>query len=97
MTSGSFTGGTSYQVALAGACAPAYLSAFAELGVRRATTCSVLHVALPEGQGVLDITAALQARDLVILGIRRVTPPPPPPPEESAPPRRRPLRVALGS
>ena len=84
--------GSSYEVALAGQLGPAYLSAFAEMGVRRVATCSVFHLAVPPGQDVLDITAALQARHLVIMGIRRVTPPPPPEtgetagPNEAAPP-----------
>lgn len=88
MTSSTPPRGSSYQVALAGQCGPAYLSTFDDLGVRQVTTCSVFHLAVPEGQGVLDITATLQARDLVILGIRRVSPPPPHPPHDGA------LRVA---
>lgn len=69
--------GSSYEVALAGQLGPAYLSTFADMGVHRVATCSVFHLAVPPGQGVLDITATLQARNLVILGIRRVTPPSP--------------------
>lgn len=69
--------GPSYQVALSGQFGPAYLSMFADLGARDITTCSVFHLAVPPGHDVLDITARLRARDIVVLGIRRVTTSPP--------------------
>jgi hypothetical protein len=66
----------SYQVALSGRFGPAYLSMFADLGARDIATCSVFHLAVPPGHDVLDITARLRARDVVVLGIRRLAPPP---------------------
>jgi hypothetical protein len=50
---------------------------FADLGARDIATCSVFHLAVPPGHDVLDITARLQARDVVVLGIRRVAATPP--------------------
>ena len=85
----------SYQVALSGQFGPAYLSMFADLGVRDIATCSVFHLAVPPGHDVLDITARLQARDIVVLGIRRVTTSPPTDAEEDdarATTRRQPAR-----
>lgn len=75
----------SYQVALSGQFGPAYLSMFADLGARDIATCSVFHLAVPPGHDVLDITARLQARDIVVLGIRRVTTSPPTSAEEVGP------------
>jgi hypothetical protein len=72
-------------VALSGRFGPAYLSMFADLGARDIATCSVFHLAVAPGHDVLDITARLQARDVVVLGIRRVATPPSTDAEEGRP------------
>lgn len=65
--------GSSYQVAVPGHFGPALLAAFAAMGVDHAATSSVFLLPDPSGRGIPDIAQMLQARGLVILGIRRVT------------------------
>lgn len=67
--------GFSYQVALPGEFRPAYLVAFADMGVRHAASSSVFLLPAQNGKGVPEIAAMLQERGLVILHIRRVTSP----------------------
>ncbi len=68
--------GSSYQVAVPGDLGPAFLAAFAAMGVDHAATSSVFLLPDPSGRGIPGIAQMLQARGLVILGIRRVTAPP---------------------
>jgi hypothetical protein len=68
--------GGAYQVALPGEFGPAYLAAFAGLGVEHTQTTSVFLLDVPDHVGIHDVTAMLQERGLVILGIRRVAHPP---------------------
>ena len=81
--------GFSYQVALPGEFRPAYLVAFADMGVRHAVSSSVFVLPVQKGKGIPEIAAMLQERGLVILHIRRVTRPGAPQgtPLESAPRR----------
>ena len=67
--------GFSYQVALPGEFRPAYLVAFADMGVRHAVSSSVFLLPVQNGKGIPEIAAMLQERGLVILHIRRVTSP----------------------
>ncbi len=67
--------GFSYQVALPGEFRPAYLVAFADMGVRHAVCSSVFLLPVQNGKGIPEIAAMLQERGLVILHIRRVTSP----------------------
>lgn len=62
----------SYQVALPGEFGPAFLAAFADLGVGGTRTTSVFLLSVPDHQGIHDVTAMLQERGLEILDIRRV-------------------------
>lgn len=62
-----------YQVALPGSFGPAFLAAFADMGVSRATTTSVFLVSVPDSLGIQDLTAMLDEHGLTILGIRRLT------------------------
>jgi hypothetical protein len=62
-----------YQVALPGSFGPAFLAAFADVGVRRTTTASVLFVSLPDNLGIKDVTAMLEERGVTVLAIRRMT------------------------
>lgn len=67
--------GFSYQVALPGEFRPAYLVAFADMGVRHAVSSSVFLLRVQSGKGIPEIAAMLQERGLVILHIRRVADP----------------------
>lgn len=67
--------GFSYQVALPGEFRPAYLVAFADMGVRHAVSSSVFLLPVQSGKGIPEIAAMLQERGLVILHIRRVAGP----------------------
>lgn len=62
-----------YQVALPGSFGPAFLAAFADMGVSRSTTTSVFVVSVPESLGIEDLTAMLHEHGLTIVGIRRLT------------------------
>lgn len=72
MTSAAAALAVSYQVTLPGQFGPAFLATFAAMGVGHAATSSVFLLPERAGQGLADIAAMLQARGLVILGIRRV-------------------------
>ena len=88
--------GFSYEVALPGEFRPAYLVAFADMGVRHAVSSSVFLMPVQNGKGIPEIAAMLQERGLVILHIRRVTSPGTT--EGAAPesaPRRRPVAPTL--
>jgi hypothetical protein len=65
--------GSSYQVTLRGRFGPSFLAAFTAMGVDHAATASVFLVAAPSDRGPSDIVRMLQARGLVLLGLRRVT------------------------
>jgi hypothetical protein len=65
----------SFQVAVPGEFGPVFRTAFAEAGADRAGLSSVFTVSVPDGQGIHEIAAMLQARGLMILGIRPVTAP----------------------
>lgn len=75
MTSTAAALAVSYQVTLPGQFGPAFLATFAAMGVGHAATSSVFLLPERAGQGLADIAAMLQARGLVILGIRRVVEP----------------------
>lgn len=75
MTSTAAVLAGSYQVTLPGQFGPAFLASFAAMGVGHAATSSVFLLPERAGQGLADIAAMLQARGLVILGIRRVVEP----------------------
>jgi len=75
MTSTAAVLAGSYQVTLPGQFGPAFLATFAAMGVGHAATSSVFLLPERAGQGLADIAAMLQARGLVILGIRRVVEP----------------------
>lgn len=77
--------GSSYQVAVPGHFGPALLAAFAALGVDHAATSSVFLLPDPTGRGIPGIAQMLEARGLVILGIRRVTARPAAHPRASVP------------
>ena len=72
VSSQSQRAGASYEVALPGEFGPALLATFADLGADHVATSSVFLMVAPQGQGVPDIAAMLEARGLVILDIRRV-------------------------
>ncbi|MGZ4775491.1 MAG: hypothetical protein ACXVYW_09345 [Oryzihumus sp.] len=69
--------GASYEVVVPGELGPAFLAAFLHWGVAAVRTSSVFLLPVPQGQGVPDVAAMLQARGLLILGIRRVADPAP--------------------
>lgn len=69
---------SSYQVTLRGRFGPSFLAAFTAMGADHAATASVFLVAAPSDRGPSDIARMLQARGLVLLGIRRITPGPEP-------------------
>jgi hypothetical protein len=66
--------GSSYEVAVSGACGPAFLATFAELGAPSSVTSSVFLLAARRGEGLPEIVATLRGRELEILSIRRVGP-----------------------
>lgn len=86
--------GSSYQVTLRGRFGPSFLAAFTAMGADHAATASVFLVAAPSDRGPSDIVRMLQARGLVLLGLRRVTAAPtttgtapsPPDPDRAAQP-----------
>jgi hypothetical protein len=73
MTRRAETVGSSYQVTLRGRFGPSFLAAFTAMGVDHAATASVFLLAAPSDRGPSDIVRMLQARGLVLLGLRRVT------------------------
>lgn len=64
-----------FQVALPGEYGPAFLATFAEMGADHVATTSVFLLPVAEDQGIHDVTAMLQQRGLVIVGIRRIADP----------------------
>ena len=69
--------GFSYEVALPGEFRPAYLVAFADMGVRaRRPSSSVFLLPVQNGKGIPEIAAMLQERGLVILHISDAWPVP---------------------
>jgi hypothetical protein len=71
--------GSSYQVTLRGRFGPSFLATFTAMGVDHAAVSSEFRVAASSDRGMSDIVRMLQARGMVILGIRRVTSAPVPP------------------
>lgn len=67
----------SFQVALAGEYGPALLATFAEMGADHVATTSVFLLPAADDLGIQDVTAMLQQRGLVIVGIRRIVEPSP--------------------
>ena len=65
--------GSSYQVTLQGCFGPSFLATFRAMGADHAAVSSRFLVAAPSDGGMSDIARMLQARGMVILGIRRVT------------------------
>jgi len=63
---------SSYQVTLRGSFGPSFLAAFAAMGADHAATSSAFVVTAPADRGMSDIVRMLQARGLVLLGIRRI-------------------------
>lgn len=72
MASGSGLPSSGYEVVVPGRFGPAYLAAFAATGAPRSDVSTVFFLTTPQGVGIPDIAAMLQARGLVILDIRRV-------------------------
>jgi hypothetical protein len=66
----------SYQVVVAGELKPAVL-AFCLRHPVQDVTCGVFQVRVREDQGIADIAAKVQAANLMILSIRRMTEPEP--------------------
>lgn len=60
----------SFQVAVPGEFSPVFLTAFAHAGADRAGISSVFTLSVPDDQGIHEIAGMLQARGLMILGIR---------------------------
>ena len=71
--------GSSYQVTLRGRFGPSFLATFTAMGADHTAVSSAFLVAAPADGGISDIARMLQARGMVILGIRRVTAAPVPP------------------
>jgi hypothetical protein len=61
-----------YEVVVPGAFGPAYRAAFCAMGAEKADVSSVFYLQAPDGTGIPDIAAMLEARGLLILDIRRV-------------------------
>lgn len=64
-----------FQVALPGEYGPTFLATFAEMGADQMATTSVFLLPVPDSLGIHDVTAMLQRRGLVIVGIRRLPEP----------------------
>lgn len=77
MASGLPLPSSRYEVVVPGRFGPAYLAAFAATGAAHSEVSSVFYLNPPQGMGIPDIAAMLQARGLVILDIRRVDSPAP--------------------
>jgi hypothetical protein len=61
-----------YEVRVPGEFGPAYCAAFCAMGAERTHVSSVFFLRAPEGTGIPDIAAMLDARGLEILEIRAV-------------------------
>jgi hypothetical protein len=65
--------GSSYQIVVLGELGPVLLAFCARRPPDRNETCGVFQLRIPDGQGIAELAAMLQAADLTIVSIRQVT------------------------